>query len=223
VHARVFMLAGDPARIGEVIRHVEEVRLDIENQRGSRGSVGLVNADLGTCVVASFWESLDAMTSSERAVQLLGRELVERVQGTLTVEHYEVPVLVRRSRPRDGAAAGLSHFDVAPADIDSVIERFRDAGVPALRDTPGFCNAQMMTDRPAGRCIVATAWENVDAMRAGRPDITQLRARVAAGPHMNIRSVEEYSLAFSSMRDGIALDGPRPPRLRPSWWTGQSE
>ena len=100
MHARMNMLAGDPAQLSEATRYLEgTVRPHVEGQPGSRGLAFLVNADLGTCVVASYWDSLDAMTASEQAVQVSRKEIAERLQASVTVEHYEVPVFVRRARP----------------------------------------------------------------------------------------------------------------------------
>src|ERR1700761_9183218 len=64
MHARINLLAGDPAMLGEATRYLEEtVRPHVEAEHGSRGLACLVNADLGTGIVASYWDSADAMTA----------------------------------------------------------------------------------------------------------------------------------------------------------------
>lgn len=203
MHVRMNMLAGDPARLGEATRYLEgTVRPDVEAQHGNRGLACLTNADLGVCIVASYWDTLDAMTASEQAVQVSRKEVTGLLGGTVTVEHYEVPVFVRRSRPHGGAGVRLSRVDCAPASIDAVIEEFRNTAVPALTAMAGLCSAHMMTDRATGRCIVITAWDDMDALAASRPATARLRADVAAVTHLQVRSVEEYQLVFSSVRDG---------------------
>jgi heme-degrading monooxygenase HmoA/predicted ester cyclase len=203
MHVRMNMLVGDPARMDEATRYLEEtVRPDVEAQHGNRGLACLTHADLGVCVVASYWDTLDAMTASEQAVQVARKEVTERVGGTVTVEHYEVPAFVRRSRPQRGAGVRMSRLDCAPASMDAVIEEFRNTAVPALTAMPGLCSAQMMTDRATGRCIVITAWDDMEALAASRPATARLRADTAAVTHLQVRSVEEYQLVFSSVRDG---------------------
>ena len=203
MHVRMNMLAGDPARLDEATRYLEgTVRPDVEAQHGNRGLACLTNAGLGVCVVASYWDTLDAMTASEQAVQVSRKEVTELLGGTVTVEHYEVPAFVRRSRPQRGAGVRLSRVDCAPASIDAVIEEFRNTAVPALTAMPGLCSAHMMTDRATGRCIVITAWDDMDALAASRPATARLRADAAAVTHLQVRSVEEYKLVFSSVRDG---------------------
>ena len=169
MHVRMNMLAGDPARLGEATRYLEgTVRPDVEAQHGNRGLACLTNAGLGVCVVASYWDTLDAMTGSEQAVQVSRKEVTGLLGGTVTVEHYEVPVFVRRSRPQGGAGVRLSRVDCAPASIDAVIEEFRNTAVPALTAMAGLCSAHMLADRATGRCIVITAWDDMDALAASR-------------------------------------------------------
>ncbi len=197
------MLAGDPARLGEATRYLEgTVRPDVEALHGNRGLACATNADLGICIIASYWDTLDAMTASEQAVQVSRKESAELLGGTVTVEHYEVPVFVRRRRPSEGAGIRLARFDCAPASIDAVIEEFRNSSVPALTDMPGLCSAHMTADRATGRGIVITAWDDMDALAASRPATARLRADAAAVTHAQVRSVDEYKLVFSSVREG---------------------
>ena len=202
MHARMNMLAGDPAQLDEATRYlVGTVRPHVEAQHGNRGLACFVNRDLGICVAASYWDSLDAMTASEQAVQISRKEVAERLGASVTVEQYEVPVFVRRSRPQEGAGARIARIDCAPADIDSFTGVFRATGVPALMDANGLCSAQLMTDRASGRCMVITAWQDHDALAASRAATARMRTDAAAVTHVQIRGVEEYQVVFSSVRE----------------------
>jgi heme-degrading monooxygenase HmoA len=168
MYARMNMLAGDPAQLSEATRYLEgTVRPHVEGQHGNRGIACLVNADTGVCVVASYWDSPDAMTASEQAVQVSRKEVAERLRASVTVEHYDVPVFVRRSRPPEGAGVRIVRADCAPANIDSFIEEFRTTGVPALMDMEGLCSAHLMTDRTSGRRRRGRA--RADPRRGGVP------------------------------------------------------
>ena len=203
MHARVNMLAGDPDLLTDATRYLEgTVRPHVESQHGSRGLACLVNAELGTCVVASYWDTLDAMTASEQAVQVSRKEMTERVRGSVTVERYEVPVFVRRSRPESGAGVRLTRVECPPGNINSFIEEFRDDGIPALMDMPGMSSAHLLTDRATGRCIVVTSWQDMAALAANRAATARLRADVSESLHLQVRSMEEYTLLFTSVRDG---------------------
>ena len=203
MHARINMLAGDPGQLSQATRYLDgTVRPHVEGQHGNRGMACLVNGDLGTCVVASYWDSMDAMTASEQAVQVSRKEIAERLRASVTVEHYEVPTFVRRSRPGQGARARLARLDCPPGNIDSFIEEFRTAGIPSLMEMDGLCSAHLMTDRTSGRCVVVTAWRDHDALAANRAATARLRADSAAVTHVQVRGVEEYEIVFSSVRDG---------------------
>jgi hypothetical protein len=207
VYARVNLLTGDPAQLGEAVRYAKGiVRPHVEAQHGNRGLGCLVNADLGICVVTSYWDTVEDMTSSEQAVQVFRKQLVERLKGTAKVEHFEVPVFVRRSRSQDGAGVRVTRFECVPARIDTVIREFRKSEIPEFIATPAICSAQMLTDRVFGQCALVTAWENMAAMAASRSSTARLRATMATVTHTQIRSVEEYKMVFSSVRDGIALE-----------------
>src|SRR5262249_62024845 len=154
MHVRMNMLAGDPARLDEATRYIEgTVRPHVEGLHGNRGLACLTNADLGVCVIASYWDTHDAMTASEQAVEVSRKQVVQPLGGPVTVEHYEAPVFVRRSRPRGGAGVRLARFECAPGGVDTLVEEFRNTGVPALMAIPGLCSAHMMVDRTTGRCI----------------------------------------------------------------------
>lgn len=203
MHVRMNLLAGDPSQLDEATRYLEATaRPHAESQHGNRGLAVLANAGLGTCVIASYWDSADAMTASEPTIQVSRKEVTELLKGTVTVEHYEVPVFVRRSRPAAGAGVRLTRIDGSPASLDPAIEEFRNTAVPALMEMPRLCSAQLMVDRTTGRCIVVTAFEDMDALDTSRSAAVALRANVTAVAHLTVRGVEEYRLAFSSVREG---------------------
>jgi predicted ester cyclase/heme-degrading monooxygenase HmoA len=197
------MLAGDPARLDEATRYLEgTVRPHVEGQHGNRGLACLVNATMGTCVVASYWDTADAMAASEQAVQVSRKEMTEIMGGMVTVEHYEVPVFVRVSRPPAGAATRLTRIECPPAAMAALIEEFRTSSVPALLDMDGLCSAHMLVDQATGRGTVITAWQDAAALAASRAATARLRADLADRTHAQIRGIEEYTLLFTSVRDG---------------------
>lgn len=203
MYVRMNMLSGDPERLAEAARYLSgTVRPHVEAQPGNRGLTFFVNADLGLCVTASYWDSVDAMTASEQAVQVSRKELTELIRGTVTVGHFEVPVFARRIRPPSGAGVRMVRLEVSPGTVDSIIEEFRNTSVPALMDMPGLCSAELLADRVTGRCTILATWESAEALAASRAPSARLRATVAAVTNAQVRSVEEYRLEFSSVREG---------------------
>lgn len=203
MHVRMNVLTGDPARIDDAARYLEgTVRPHVEAQHGNRGLAFLTNKNLGVCVVASYWDTHDAMTASEQAVQVSRKEMTEMVAGTVTVEHYEVPVFVRRSRPQHGAGIRMTRIESPVGGLEAALEEFRNTAVPALMEMRGLCSVQLMVDRATGRGIAVTAWEDMDALAASRSDAARIRANQVAMTQGQVRAVEEYTLEFSSVREG---------------------
>ena len=203
MHVRMNMLTGDPGQLDQAIRYAETtIRPNVEGQPGNRGLAVLANAELGTSVVATYWDSADAMSASDQAVQVSRKEVTELVKGTVTVEHYEVPVFVRRSRPGPGAGVRITRLDGSPGGLGAAVEEFRRTAVPALTEMRGLCSAQSGVDHATGRCIVVVAFEDMDALAASRAGAAGLRAGMAALAHLTVRGVEEYRLVFSSVRAG---------------------
>ena len=63
-----------------------------------------------------------------------------------------------------------------------------------------------MIDRGSGRCIITTAWETDEAMRASAEKASQLRNRAAENLGGNVEKIEEWEIAVLH-RDHQAADG----------------
>jgi len=203
MHARMNMLIGDPARIDDVVRYIEgTIRPHVEAQPGCRGMAVLTDATLGVTMAASYWETAEAMAASEHAVQTSRKEAAELAEGSVTVEHYEVPFFLRLSRPPRGAGVRISTTESPPDEVDRAIEAFRESGAPGLRKMSGLCSAQLLADRRTGRAMVIAAYETPEALAASRASVARLRADVLAKTHTTVRSVQELTLISTTVREG---------------------
>jgi predicted ester cyclase len=203
MHVRMYLLAGDPARLTKATHYLEETaRPQVEAQLGSRGLAVLSNADLGVCVIATYWDSVDAMTASEQAVESSRHEVTGLMGGTVSAEQYEVPVFIRQSRPGPGAGVRMTRIDADPARVSVAIEEFRHSAGPALLDMPGLCSAQFLVERGTGHCVAISTWEDMDVMVSTRSSVATLRTDLSEVTRARVRTVEEYMLNFSSVREG---------------------
>jgi heme-degrading monooxygenase HmoA len=64
-----------------------------------------------------------------------------------------------------------------PQNIDDGIAYVRDQVMPMVEQMDGCVGLSMLADRESGRCIVTTAWESADAMRASAEGVRDSRAR----------------------------------------------
>ena len=66
-----------------------------------------------------------------------------------------------------------------PSSIDAGLAHIRDEVMPGVQAIDGCVGISVLMDRGSGRCIITTAWETEDAMRASADRASQLRDRAA--------------------------------------------
>jgi quinol monooxygenase YgiN len=92
------------------------------------------------------------------------------------------------------------------ANVDAGIAYVRDEVLPTVQQTKGCVGLSMLTDRDSGRCIVATAWTDEQAMRATAAEDRTVQHRLLhmlGGGHAD---VQEWEIAILH-RDRPAGDG----------------
>jgi quinol monooxygenase YgiN len=96
-------------------------------------------------------------------------------------------------------------IDARPEAIDGGIAHVRDEVLPAVEAMDGCVGISLMVDRETGRCILTSAWESEDAMRASAEQVASMRDRAAemfGGP----ASVAQWEIAVLH-RDHRSGDG----------------
>ncbi|WP_374970877.1 antibiotic biosynthesis monooxygenase [Terrabacter sp. BE26] len=82
-----------------------------------------------------------------------------------------------------------------PTMIDAGIKHVRDVVMPQVRELPGCAGISLLADRSSGRCIVTTAWESEQALRASAEVVGPIRARAAEEFGGEV-SVDEWEVAY---------------------------
>lgn len=203
MHVRLNYIAGDPLRIGDIVKYLEsEVRRIVEEQPGNQGMSLAVNAPLGVAVLESFWASDEAMRESERAVAPLRHEMSLRGTATVAVTRLGLASMLRLIRPPAGAGVQRTLMDTPVQDLEEMIAAYEDATVPWLTETSGFCAQQLYVDRGTGRSVSETVWRDPHALAVSRSAAAAVRVDLVSATGSTIRALEEYSLAFTSVRQG---------------------
>ena len=69
-------------------------------------------------------------------------------------------------------------FTDKPAAVEPAVALVRDEIMPALLQMDGCTGLSMLVDRESGGCVVTTAWDDEDAMRASETRVAPLREKV---------------------------------------------
>ena len=92
-----------------------------------------------------------------------------------------------------------------PLSVDIGIAHVRDVVMPALQEMNGYVGLSLLVDRQSGRCIATSAWQTMEAMRAGAERVAPVRDR-AALMFDGSAKVEEWDIAMLH-RDHDSHDG----------------
>jgi hypothetical protein len=68
-------------------------------------------------------------------------------------------------------------FTDKPAAVEPAVALVRDEIMPALLEIEGCTGLSMLVDRRSGGCVVTTAWDDEDAVRASETRVAPLREK----------------------------------------------
>ena len=91
--------------------------------------------------------------------------------------------------------ARTTTIEAAPSSIDAGVAYVRETVMPLLEGMEGHVGTSMLADRSSGRCIVTSAWESEDAMRASAAALADVRNRAAEIFGGGTPTVEEWEIA----------------------------
>jgi quinol monooxygenase YgiN len=70
-----------------------------------------------------------------------------------------------------------------PSAVDDGIAYTRDKVLPAVRQMDGCIGLSMLVDRHTGRCVVTTAWDDVEAMHRSAEAVRPIREMAVRSVH----------------------------------------
>ena len=108
-----------------------------------------------------------------------------------SVEKYELAVHEISGEP---AAARASRLEGPTDKIDEGIQKAQDDVLPRARQLDGWAGVFYLVDRTAGKTMVITLWETVEARRASEEAAKQLRKDAADAGGETITGVERYQV-----------------------------
>ena len=158
----------------------------------------MTDRDSGRCIVTSAWETEEARRASAEGVRELRERAAEMFDMTPELQEWDIAVLHRAHR--DGACARVTWTRTDPANLDRMIDAYRDSLMPWWEETTGFCSNSLMVNRGDGRCASSVVFESRDAMAHTRDQFTTLREEFVAKLGMEILEVAEFDLVLAHLR-----------------------
>jgi hypothetical protein len=201
MHLRLTMLTADPQRLDEGLTFIqEEARPLVEGEPGNLGLSLKADKELGVALVESFWVSADAMRESDRNVRSTREQASHRIDGTVTVESYQVASVTRTAPWNAGAGVRLTRADADAARLDQVVAAHEDTAVPWLTETEGFCGALLLAHGRTGHLLEETMWVDGEALAGSRSVAAAIRVDAVKATDEVVRALAEYTLIFNSAR-----------------------
>ena len=201
VYARSSTLHAQPDSIDAGIAYFRDDVLPA--LRGIDGFVGaslIVDRDSGTCIVTANWASNEARQASaeqvrpmrERAAAVLNADSVE-------VDEWEIAVMHRDHRTREGACVRTTWAKGDPATADRAIDVWKLAVLPKAEALDGFCSASFMIDRASGRSVGTTTFDSRAALEQSRKAAEAIRSGAVKELGAEILDVREFELAVAHL------------------------
>jgi hypothetical protein len=201
MHLRLTLLTADPKQLQEAVHFIEdEARPLVEGEPGNLGMSLKVKSPLGVALVETFWVSGDAMRESDRNVRATREQAADRVNGTLSVEGFQVASMLKVAPWEPGNGVRITRLDSELSQLDQFVAAYEDTALPWLTEAGGFCGAFLGAHRSTGHSISETLWQDDAALAESRSVAAAIRVDAVKATNSAVRSLEEYTLVFSSAR-----------------------
>jgi heme-degrading monooxygenase HmoA len=201
MYARSTTMLVRPEAVDDVVEYIrDDVMPMVTRLEGCVGLSLMTDRDTGRCITTSAWETEEAMVGSAERVRPSRERAAERFGTTPELNEWEIAVLHRAHRAGDGSCARVTWTRTDAANLDQVIQAYRDSLMPWWEETPGFRSNSLLVDRRDGRCASAVVFDSRDAMAHTRDQFTTLREEFVARMSMEIVEVAEFDLALAHLR-----------------------
>ncbi len=201
MYARSTTIQAQPSSIDAGITYVRDAVLPALT--GMTACVGLsllVDRDSGRCIATSAWPSADAMRASAEQIRPIRYRAADAFGGSSQVEEWEVAILHRGHRSRDGARVRATWMQLAPSRVDRAIDVFKMASLPAIEQLAGFCSASLLVNHSSGRAVSSVTYDSLAALQQTRDQAATLRAADTQDAGAEVVEVREFELAIAHLR-----------------------
>jgi heme-degrading monooxygenase HmoA len=155
----------------------------------------VASRETGMFIVATAWETRDAMHASVVRIRPIRDQTAKILEGAAEVEEWEFAAMNRREGSAPSSCVRVTWLRVQSADADAFAQDFNDQTLPALRAVRGFSSASLLLNREWGRAAVSIAYDNPEAMERR---ITRADGKHGFGD--NVIGVKDFDYVLPHLR-----------------------
>ncbi|WP_331767224.1 hypothetical protein [Embleya sp. NBC_00896] len=202
LYVRTTYATGDPAKIESALDALRrEAPALLARNPGYRRYGLFADRELGKIQMGSWWESANARSESDRQLRERRAELLAPFADTVTVDDWEAVAFTPAFQVTDDAYMRMGRLEFKPSDAESLVQTFRDMGLPNLEAIDGLEGAVFFIDRAQGRAAVGALLRDRAALLSTRGPQSTVRGESLKKAGVTLRSIEEFQV--------VLLDGQR--------------
>ena len=194
MYVRMVTITSDPSQVDEVVARIQQgVAPAAESKPGHLGGMLFMNKERGLAVGTTYWESQDAMETSNRALKSVREEAAR--EGGMIIEQFEVMLAKARSATPEGGRLRLTRVELEAGQREAWMEFYHGTALPDLVAQEGLCSAQMFFDQATNQVVGISTWRDQAALDAGRNRGAGVRAEgLTKLPVVGQPVIEEFTV-----------------------------
>ena len=201
MYARTTTIRGTSQAIDDATAYMrDDVMPAVQQMDGFVGLSFLVDRDSGRCIVATAWQTEEAMRATMDRVGPMRTRVAEVLGGRPEVQTWEIAVLHRVNEAPDGAWVRVTWPRIDPPRLDQLLDSFRMGVLPKLEEMDGFCSASMLVDRREGAAAGTVTFEDRAALERTRDAAAAIRERMSQEMGVRFVDVAEFELLLAHLR-----------------------
>lgn len=201
MYARSITIEGEPHRIDAGISYVsDEVMPMLAEMDGYVGVSMLADRDTGLVIVTSSWRTDEEMQATLGKLAPVRNRGLEVLGGTMKLDEWEVAVMHRDHKARDGACCRVTWLRVNRGQFDRGIDLYRTSMVPEMESLEGFCSASLMVNRSAAIACNTTTYDSRESLEASRERSWAIRDIGIREAGVDVTDVMEFDLVVAHLR-----------------------
>jgi len=201
MYARTTTIRGSSQAIDDATAYMrDEVMPAVQQMDGFVGLSFLADRDSGRCIVATAWQTEEAMRATMDRVGPMRDRVAEILGGRPEVQTWEIAVLHRAEQAPDGAWVRVTWPSIDPPRVGELLDTFRMGVLPRLEEMDGFCSASMLVNRSAGTAAGTVTFKDRASLERTRDAAAAIRDRVSRETAVTFVDVAEFELVLAHLR-----------------------